>query len=91
MIFITTYTIKPYLTKEETSELMGVFSSVGAGPGTVAHYVSADGGAGVVISDNDDIGANYRNILNYTQWVTYETKVMLPIDDAVPHIMDALS
>jgi hypothetical protein len=91
MILITTYKVKPYLTKEETSELMGVFASAGVPDGTLAHYVAADGSHGVVIVDTDDVTVGYRNILNYTQWVEYETKVMLTIDEAVPHIMDALA
>jgi hypothetical protein len=91
MIFVTTYKVKPYLSKEETAELMTVFAEVGPGEGTTAHYISADGGGGIVISESDDPTAGYRNILNYTPWVEYETKVMLDVDQAVPHIMDALS
>jgi hypothetical protein len=44
-----------------------------------------------VISESDDVEAAYRNILNYTQWVEYDTKVMLTVEQAVPHIMDALA
>jgi hypothetical protein len=50
VIFITTYRIKQ-LNKDDTKELMGVFSAKGV-PSTVkAHYVAADGSQGVVISD----------------------------------------
>ena len=91
MIFITTYRIKPFLSKDETRKLLDVFGKEGPGPGTTAHYVAADGSHGVVISDTDDIEAAYRNIQNYTQWVEYDTKVMLKVEDAVPQIMDALS
>jgi hypothetical protein len=44
-----------------------------------------------VIAETDDIEAGYRNLLNYTQWIEYETSVVLKIEQAVPHIMDALS
>ena len=91
MIFITTYKVRPYLTKDETKELMEVFATAGAAPGTIAHYIAADGSHGVVISESDDPAEGYRNILNYTQWVEYETNVMLTIEQAVPHIMDALA
>jgi predicted transport protein len=57
----------------------------------MAHYVAADGCHGVVISETDDVEANYRNILNYGQWVEYDTDVMLTVEQAVPHIMDALA
>ena len=90
MIFITTYKIKPFLSKEETKELLEVFAKAGPGPGTTAHYVAADGSHGVVVAETDDLVGAYRNIQNYTQWVEYDTKVMLTIEQAVPHIIDAL-
>ena len=91
MIFITTYKIRPFLTKAETSELLGVFAKEGPGPGTTAHYVAADGSHGLVISENDDLEGAYRNIQNYTQWVEYDTKPVLKVEQAVPLIMDAIS
>jgi hypothetical protein len=91
MIFVTTYQIKPYLSKEETKELMGVFAKEGAGPGVKAHYVAADGGQGMVISESDDVAPAYRNLLNYTQWIEYDTKVMLTVEEAVPLIADAIA
>jgi hypothetical protein len=91
MIFITTYRIKPFLSKDDTRKLLDVFAKEGPGPGTTAHYVAADGSHGVVVSDTDDIEAAYRNIQNYTQWVEYDTKVMLTVEKAVPLLMDALS
>lgn len=91
MILVTTYKIKPFLSKEETRELMGVFAEVGTGPGATAHYVAADGSHGIVISDTDDVEGGYRNLLNYTQWVEYDSSVMLTADQAVPHILDALA
>ena len=91
MVFITTYKLKPFLGKSEMRELMGVFAEVGSGPGTTAHYVAADGSHGVVIAEHDDVEAAYRNLLNYTQWIEYDTKVMLKVEQAVPHVMDSLS
>ena len=90
MIFITTYKIKPFLSKDETKKLLEVFAKEGAAPGTTAHYVAADGSHGVVIAESDDIEAAYRNIQNYTQWVEYDTNVMLTVEKAVPLLMDAL-
>jgi hypothetical protein len=90
MIFITTYKIKPFLSKDETKTLLEVFAKEGAAPGTTAHYVAADGSHGVVIAESDDIEAAYRNIQNYTQWVEYDTSVMLTVEKAVPLLIDAL-
>jgi hypothetical protein len=53
--------------------------------------VAADGSHGVVIAETDDVVGAYRNIQNYTQWVEYDTRVMLKVEDAVAQIMDALS
>lgn len=91
MIFITTYKVKPFLSNEETRKLLEVFAKAGPGPGTTAHYVAADGSHGVVIAETDDVAGAYRNIQNYTQWVEYDTKVVLKVEEAVPQIMDALS
>ena len=86
MIFITTYKLKPHINKEETKQLMGVFATVGNTPGTQAHYVNADGGGGIVIAESDDPTEGYANLLNYQQWIAFETKVMLKVEDAVPLI-----
>ena len=90
MLFITTYRTKPFLSREETREMMEVFGEAGTGPGTIAHYVFADGGGGVVISESSPAD-DYRNTLNYTPWVQFETTPVLSIDDALPHLMDVLS
>ena len=90
MTWITTYRTKPFMTKEETREMMAVFAETGPGPGTTAHYVATDGSHGVVISETDDIGATYRNLLKYAQWIEFDTSPVLAVDDAVPHIVDEL-
>ena len=91
MLFLTTYRIKPFLSNEETKELLEVFAKEGAGPGTTAHYVAADGSHGVVIAETDDVAGAYRNLQNYTQWAEYETRVMLTVEEAVPLIMEAVA
>ena len=91
MVSITTYKLKPFLTKDEVREVMGVFAKEGPGPGTTAHYITADGSGGVVITDSDDLQAGYRNILNYTRWIEYDMTPVLDVEQAVPHIMDSLS
>jgi hypothetical protein len=90
VIFITTYRIKQ-LSRDETKKLMGVFSDKGV-PSTVkAHYVAADGSQGVVIAEADDLEEAYRNVLNYAEWIEYDTKPYLTIEQAVPHIIDYIS
>jgi Domain of unknown function (DUF3303) len=87
VIFITTYRIKQQ-SKDETKKLMGVFAEKGV-PSTVkAHYVAADGSQGVVINEADDLEEAYRNLLNYSEWIEYETKPYLTLEQALPHIAD---
>ena len=91
MLFITTYKVNPYITKAETAELMEVFAKQGSAPGEIAHYVNADGGGGVVISDTADMAGSYRNNLNYAEWLEFDTTLVLTVDQAVPHILDAIA
>jgi hypothetical protein len=87
VIFVTTYRIKQ-LSRDETKKLMGVFAEKGV-PSTVrAHYVAADGSQGLVISEADDLEEAYRNLLNYSEWIEYDTKPYLTIERAVANIMD---
>jgi Domain of unknown function (DUF3303) len=89
MLLMTTYRVKPFLSDDEVKTLLGVFAEAGAGPGVTAHYVAADNSCGVLISDTDNAADGFRAIQNYTQWVEYETKVMLTVEEAVPLIMEA--
>ena len=89
MIFITTYKVKLYATQDELRELMAAFA--GEDPGVTAHYMAADGSRGATISERDDAADAYRNMLDYVQWIEFDTKPMLTMEDAVPHILEALS
>ncbi len=91
MLIVTTYKVKPYITKKETAELMAVFAETGAAPGEIAHYVNADGGGGVVILEVDDILDGYRNNLKYAEWLQFESKIMVTVDAAVVPIMEAIA
>jgi hypothetical protein len=90
MIFITTYRIKQ-LSRDETKQLMGVFAAKGVPSTAKAHYVAADGSHGLVISEADDLEEAYRNILNYSEWIEYDTKPYLTIEQALPHIADYIA
>lgn len=86
MIFITTYRTKPFMSKDETRELMQTFAEKGVGPGVTAHYLAADGSQGLVIGEQDSAAAMYEVLVNYGQWIEYETKPFLTIEEAVPLI-----
>ncbi len=91
MIFMTTYKLKPFLSKDERRTLLDVFGKVGVPAGTTAHYVAADGSHGVAILEANDLDAAYANLQNYLEWIEYDTKPMLTIEQALPHITAALS
>ena len=44
----------------------------------------------MVISENDNAEDAYRNLLNDSQWIEFDSKVMPTVEDAVPHILDVL-
>ncbi len=91
MLIVTTYRVKPYITKEETAELMAVFAEAGAAPGEIAHYVNTDGGGGVVITEADDILPGYRNNLKYAAWLEFDSSIVVTVDQAVGPILEALA
>ena len=90
MLFITTYKFSGTQTPEAASELMKRFGEVGPSPGEIAHYVFADGTGGVVVNETDDPKQIHSTALAYAQWLDFDTKVVLSIDDAVPGILEAL-
>jgi hypothetical protein len=90
MIIVTNYRLKPFMSRDETKELLEMFAEVGNAPGTIAHYVGTDGRHGVVITETDDPAEGYRNILNYGPWIEFNTQVALTVEEAVPHVMDAV-
>lgn len=91
MMTITHYRTKPYMSKSELTEMMALFAKVGEAPGTVAHYVDASGGGGWIVGNSDDPAANYANIIRYEPYLVLETTIVMPIDDAVPAILEALA
>ena len=73
-----------------TSPLSARFKK-GVPSGAQAHYVAADGSQGVVILETDDLQEGYRNLLNYSEWIEYDTKPYLTLEQALPHISDYIS
>ena len=88
MLIVTNYRFKSHMTKDEARELLDVFAEVGNAPGTIAHYVATDGRHGMVLAEIDDPAEGYRNLLNYGPWLEFNTQVVLPVEEAVPHVMD---
>ena len=91
MLFVTHYELNGEPSKERTQKLMALFAERGAGPGTLAHYVYADGGAGFVISDESGLEVAYETALAYAPYMQFTTRPILTIDEAVPTIAEWMS
>jgi hypothetical protein len=89
MLFMTTYRVKPYLPRSETKKLLDLFGKVGAAPGTIAHYVAADNTVGWTVTDAPDAAGGYVATLQYSEYIDFDTKPVLTIDDALPHLLEA--
>jgi hypothetical protein len=90
MLLITTYKIAGDRTQQAAADLMKRFGEMGAAPGQIAHYVFADGSGGVVIADENDTKSLHAQALAYSQWLDFDTKIALTVEDAVPGILEAL-
>ena len=90
MLLITTYKAVGSRSPEAAKALMKRFGEVGATPGEVAHYVFADGSGGVVIAEADDAKVLHEAALAYSEWLEFDTQIVLNLDDALPGILASL-
>jgi hypothetical protein len=88
MLFMTTYRVKPYLAKSETKKLLELFAKVGEAPGTVAHYVASDNSVGWTITESADATGGYAATLQYEEYIQFETKPVLTMEQALPHLLE---
>ena len=90
MFWIIQYDTRESMTsKDQLGELMKTYGDRGEMEGTVAHY-TFPGGGGVVIVENDDPTAVYETALAYTEWLDFDIRAAMKVDDAVPKIMEYL-
>jgi hypothetical protein len=89
MLFMTTYRVKPFLPRSETKKLLDLFGKVGAAPGTIAHYVAADNTVGWTVTEAPDAASGYAATLQYSEYIEFDTKPVLTIEDALPHLLEA--
>lgn len=91
MLFGTRYRWVADRTPGNAKELLEAFGEHGTPEGTIAHYVMADGRGGVVFTEADSLSDVYANMLNYQQWLEFETHPMLTIEDALPVLLEQYS
>jgi hypothetical protein len=53
--------------------------------------IDVAGEGGWIIADADDPAVNYINTLRFEPYLSFETNIVLPVDDAVPVILEALA
>jgi hypothetical protein len=87
MLFGTRYRFVGDRSADATKALLEAFAEHGEAPGTIAHYVMADGRGGLVIAEQDSIEEAYANLQRYTEWVEFETHPLLKVEDAIPILM----
>ena len=90
MLYIIHYTNRAMAnSKDDTAALMQEYGERGEIPGSIAHYVYP-GGGGVVIADQDDPKVVYETAVAYAQWLDFDIRPALTVDDAVPIILKSL-
>ena len=87
MLAFTTYTYKSWMTKEDMEKLLKVFSTVGVYPGVKEHFEFADTSGGVMITEVEDSFEFYKSFLPYEEFMTFDTKWIIPIEDAAKAAM----
>jgi hypothetical protein len=81
-------------TKAAGSEIMSRYAELGGdGPGTIAHYVFADGTGGIILTDAADLDRAYKASLRFREFLDgdlTEFQPILPIEEAIPSITEYL-
>jgi len=88
VLHVTTYRIKPFATSADRAKIMELFAEHGTTSGTTGNYISADGTLGWLVGD-DDISEIFKNILVYVEYLEYEVRPVLPVEEAAPLLVEA--
>jgi hypothetical protein len=70
--------------------LLELFEKHGTAPGTIAHYVAADNSTGWTVIEAESPVEAYATILKYEEYIQFELTPILTIDEALPHLLDAV-
>lgn len=90
MLFAIHYDIKAAAgTKADTAALIKEFGERGEVAGTVAHYAYM-GGGGLVIAEQNDPAVLYGTTSAYAEWVDFDVRPVLMVDEAVPILLEYL-
>jgi hypothetical protein len=88
MLFMTTYRLRPHVTKPEIKRLMDRFAKLGSAPGEVSNFARIDGSGGWNIVDVENLDAVYSYILEFTDFFEFEVTPVLKLEDAVGPILN---
>lgn len=83
MLTVTTFRFRSNaLTPEGQRAFMANFARRGPVSGTLGLYVFADGSGGVTVVDSDDLAEFHTAALEMRQWIDFDTKLALPVEEA---------
>jgi len=91
MLLLYTYRTKPYITPDERRAMTESLAQHGTPSGTQAHYVFVDGSGGVLIAEGEDPADGYRSVQHYLEWLDFEARAVMTVDEAVPHLLESLT
>ncbi len=78
------YTLTGKRTKKKTAKLLELFGQRGSSPGTIAHYVYADGGGGFLIGDETILERLYEDAIYYSPWMDLSARPIHTVDETLP-------
>ena len=89
MLFLTTYRVKPYLPRSEVEKLLDLFGKAGAAPGNHRPLCCGRQFGRMGCRRNEDAVTGYEASLLYSEYIEFDTKPVLTIEDALPSLLEA--
>jgi hypothetical protein len=85
---LTTYHYKGYMPKEDMARLLEVYGTFGTYPGVKYHFEFIDGSGGFFFAEVDDSFDFFKSFLPYEEFMTFDTKWVIPVEDAAKAAME---
>jgi Domain of unknown function (DUF3303) len=89
-LYVTTYRFHPDLDQDDFEALTKLFAEVGSTPGTIAHYMTIDGGSGFVVSEavsDEERAKSFEMNVRYSRYMDFEVHPVISIEEAFPIIL----
>jgi hypothetical protein len=85
MLFLTTYRVRPEVRRDPAgmSKVLAEYGDRGDAPGTIAHYVAADGSAGYTVREVASLADVYDAVIEWEPFLEISSVPIIPIGDAI--------